>query len=356
MADIANGGNEVWSTWKEDKTKTCKCEGCGERVQEKSIQCSKCDRRICSDCLNPKSAKSDRDKDFAKFHRDKNCFCRYRGNMDPEFAAKWRTHVPPKRTEEERRARESKGLAAISRRANANTSKGRKAAESRYQSPDLVDDETSGQSGDEYVQRKVVKLTVAAKRQQRQGLKRKNYQDEESGDDLISAGPSKKQRISALVGKEQEERIEGAGSVDDADDEERLPAHLVGETTVIVGAGVVGLFIAREIATQARHAGIEHHVVVIELRKSYCGLASRHCAGFLSTNKISEDWDEIANTAKMWWLEIHSSDLREKLDFDDSIKFQIVQGAANEEDKLPSWLREDAQYSLFEHDDAIGRM
>ncbi len=134
-------------------------------------------------------------------------------------------------------------------------------------------------------------------------------------------------------------------------------SHIQGAATVVVGAGVVGLCIARELALEMKQANLEHRIVVIEIKESYCELASGHCAGFISTSGIPDDWESLVDEARQWWLDIvESADMQERLLFDPKTAIRVAEGGAMSKHKIPSWLRQDAGLSLSRDSDAIGRV
>ena len=76
--------------------------------------------------------------------------------------------------------------------------------------------------------------------------------------------------------------------------------------TLIVGAGIIGLFTAYELATRCRKDGISHTITVVEIRAGVCDLASGQCAGFLSARGMSgdEDWKSLFLEAEEGWRAI----------------------------------------------------
>ena len=266
--------------------------------------------------------------------------------MDPEFREIYGDQAPPKRTEEDRRARLIKGLVGSNQKSKAKAAEARKARDPSDEESD--DDRTSDTDHEPSTD-----LTIATTKPRREGLKRKTYHDEDADYDLASNSqseqdtPTKRPRFTHEA-PPKESNPNSAG---------RLPVLLDGEATVIIGAGTVGLFIARELAIAAKQSGIEHHVVVIEFRNSYCELASGHCAGFLSTKGMPEDWDTIAMDAKEWWFEqFASADIRARLEFDANTRYQVVEGGTKDGDAVPRWLREKVSWSLMEDEHSIGRM
>ena len=351
---MTNGVPNGWT--KNERIKTCKCEACNQKVKFWSYQCVKCRRHICSKCLDPGSDREPWPKLVAKAHISDGCWGRFDSNMDPRYAAQ--IPPPPHNEKEERRDRESKRLAASNRMTKPKGARSRKSAKLHEDaSPSPADHLASSLPDDDYDDSQTFGPTITATKPHRKGRKRKHYTEEDSEDEVFlrgSSGRLKKRKASERVHQKQQDV---AVDEENVDANNTVLAPLRGGATVIVGAGVVGLFIAREIALEAKEAGIERPVIVIELRKSYCELASGYSAGFLSTKDMPEDWDSVANYAKQWWLDIVSSaDIRKQLQFHSNTASMVVDSASQSQGKAPSWLREDVEWSLLEDRDAVGLM
>lgn len=348
--------NNTWT--KNEKIKTCKCDGCGNRVTDFSYQCSECLRHICSVCLDPNTKQTLRTKAFAQWHLTKHCFCKFRSHMDPKFDKKYAQEAPPHRVEEEKQARISRNLAASSRKPKTNKAMAAKHTALRDASPDSDDGRDIDVSDDVPGS---PRRTIAATKPKREGLKRKQYiiedenedPDENFDEDATSNSKSKKQKVSKAAQVSSGDMTGGSMASGAASQ----LVHLHRATTVVIGAGVVGLFLARELALEANKAGIEHRIVVVELRQSCCELASGLCAGFLSTKGMPEDWSSLAEIAEECWFDmIASSDTRSTLAFSGNTKHQVVEGAGGGKDAAPRWLREEIPWALVEDEHALGRM
>ncbi|KAK3705706.1 hypothetical protein LTR37_013149 [Vermiconidia calcicola] len=294
------------------KIKTCKCEACGERVKHWSYKCIvKCGRHICSECLDPSSAKSAYEKKQARDCVYNRCWCEHRSGLPPKFGRL--KPPPPVRTEEERKARQIKSLAALNSASRQTVSIKRKAEVPRISvespSPGPAGNETSDDSEGEY-QGPQSGVTLIVKTAQRPGAKR--------------------------------------------------AAHLAGESTVIIGAGFVGLFTARELALAARGANIEHRIVVVDIRSAHCELSSAQCNGILTTKGLPGSCPSVANAARQCWKEIVSSpEVRQPLDFKTGAAFNVTDAtvdSATSGDRAPSWLQRSNEYNLLEDSDAFGRI
>ena len=351
-----NRGSVIPPGWsKDEKTKTGKCVQCGEKIKGSmwSCKCPDYGCRICSKCVEKHPEKRQYDIDAAEWQLwVSGCWsCHFDGGIDPKFAQTHPRPPPIKRTEEEIRARISKGLPPFS---TSTSTKARK--QNGRSAPSMRNAASPGPAGamapvepnDDFEAPQIFTPTIATEKPRRSGLKRKNYDEGGFDDDVFVDGPhgsGKAAKRPALFINDRSDSSEDVG----------LMSHLHGGTTVIVGAGVVGLCIARELAMETNRVGLKHHIVVVEIRESYCELASGHCAGFLSTRGMLEDWQPLVEEAKHWWHDIIGNpEHRERLQF--STAFKVTEGGSTSRHKVPSWLRQDAGLSLSEDTNAVARM
>ena len=314
-APIPNG----WT--KDEKTKTCKCEPCGDRVRFWSYKCTECGRHVCSECLDSSSEKSNWAKSVAEDHINNSCWHAYHGNMKPGFEV--RKPPPHVRTVEERKAREAKGLSSFKKvpkprlpskqtpSVTKNESNTGSRSSTSAPTPSIFDRDYEGPPTSE--------PTIAAVKVKRTGIKRKSYLEENSSSEISSDeeefGLEKKkmksnpigQRVGSLGNKKtgnQPTTTHRAARVvqfsNCPQDVHVAPAfsHIDGASTVIVGAGIVGLFAARELGLEVQKANIKHNITVIDIKETYCTLASGHCAGFLTTTGAAEQWSPITDVGK----------------------------------------------------------
>ncbi|KAK3700907.1 hypothetical protein LTR37_015710 [Vermiconidia calcicola] len=368
------------------KIKTCKCEACGERVKHWSYKCIvKCGRHICSECLDPSSTKSAYEKKQARDCVYNRCWCEHRSGLPPKFGRL--KPLPPVRTEEERKARQIKSLAALNSASRQNVSTKRNVKVPRISvespSPGPAGNETSDDSEGEY-QGPQSGSTPIDKTTQRPVLKRKR-QDSDNDDDVFTEAvdnvAKQPKRQSKTVMAIDRWRKNNAPAIDTpsheraqslppkADDSSAPPsatsdlsnaAHLAGGSTVIIGAGFIGLFTARELALVARKANIEHHISVVDLRSEHCELASGQCNGLLTTKGLPGLCPSLANAARQCWEEIVSSaEVRQRIDFKTGAVFDVTDAtgdSATSEARAPPWLQRSNEYSLLGDSDAFGRI
>lgn len=89
------------------------------------------------------------------------------------------------------------------------------------------------------------------------------------------------------------------------------PAPMDGGHTLIVGAGIIGLFTAYELARTCAVKGIKHNITVVEIRRNYCELASGQCSGIISRRGVpwNKEWVSILYDAQQAWLELENDKL-----------------------------------------------
>lgn len=343
--DIVDG----WT--KNEKIKTCKCETCGDRVRFWSHKCAKCGRHICSECLDPSSNKTSRQKQIARDHVLVVCWCKYRSNMNPAFREN--REPPPVRTTEETRAKEAKNLGASRKAAKVQGESSKPTETSRKASSSPTAETSYAQRDGDYDEMQSTEATMTANRPHRGGLKRKTYVERDSDDDpFVDRAIYKPKKLKAAVletGGDQSDFSEQDGTINPLD-------RLRGATTVIVGAGVVGLFIARELA-MAVEAKVKHNITVVEIRKGHCELASGHCAGFLTASGVSEARNAMVTEAQNWWHgEIGRPSIRQQLKFDFNTAVKVIERDCDQDTGSPSWLRQGADFAFEEDSDAIGQL
>ena len=368
-SDVSSGDSPpVLDNWvRDEKTKTCKCEPCGNRVRFWSWKCNECGRHICSECSDKDCEKSDWEKAVAYDHLHEGCWHQYRGNMNKRFY-KWKP-PPPKRTDEEQRALESKGLATSRKRSRTQSKRKASIPQEEDDAGSLLSGDTAPEDPEgEYQDQQPENVSVRSQ-SKITATKRKVYVEEDTeteiADDrqrnyplrLKTDAVSTLFKHKALSANTSSAEIVALSTPHPVSESSIQVPHLEGASTLIVGAGIIGLFIARELALATQRANIEHHITVVEVRESYCALASGNCNGFLTTSNMSEQWARIADMAKKSWQEIISSaENRRSLRFSANTLFELSETGAVNQDRTPSWLQGKSELSLLEDFDALGRM
>lgn len=136
--------------------------------------------------------------------------------------------------------------------------------------------------------------------------------------------------------------------------------HLEGKTTIIVGAGIIGLTIARELAAAVTAGGTDHKIIVVEARDSYAELASHECAGVITGHGLPEGYGGLLGNSLDTWRQLLSSEhnsqmLRSSPD-------GVVHAKAGSEDRekhpemRPSWYVGHDPDTFDEHASDVGKM
>ncbi|KAK5167028.1 uncharacterized protein LTR77_007757 [Saxophila tyrrhenica] len=356
--------------WEQMKIKTQKCKLCEERIRKWSWRCKKCLRHICSECLDSNSTRSDYQKAASRDHVEVLCWCDPRFGLsqtNPAFSNMQASQPPPpKRFEEEARAREAQKLAAATREART---KGitkpkpkKKAAKELPESAAVPSpSETAGKPEDDFVpstkaendgpgQRAPRKRKLATRQPVRGGT------DETPGEE---ATPRKKPKVD----HQQQDTTSAISTVSHA-----APGYDI--TTVngthptaddfhitILGAGFVGLFVARQLALEAKKAGAAYNITVVDVQSAVCQAASAHCDGILSTEDVPEAWHSLAQKAKEAWLGILAlPNAHQKLDFSAKTSFIVYEDGLYDREDLPSWFTGGEDVYLQASQGSLGRL
>lgn len=83
--------------------------------------------------------------------------------------------------------------------------------------------------------------------------------------------------------------------------------HLAHTTTIVIGAGLVGLFIARELAMRVKQekATLDHQVVIVEARPGHTQCGSYQCAGLInSSNMPSAKFGTLHDLSQSCWKDL----------------------------------------------------
>lgn len=338
--------------WKENKTvKTCVCEVCGDKVNngKESHQCIICLRHICTQCQARDRAKSDWHHEAAMDHLRNGCWCKkWRSNMNPAFAR--RKPQPAPRPEEEQKAKTAKGKAKATHAAkSADKTEGKNEVKQEVElslqaSIDLSEDGGEAGGDDSY-------WTLYGISTPHVTLKRIRSVSEDA-DDLTEV-VSKAQKKTGIDTNFELLQISSPKSTT----ARHTPKHMRNGHTVIVGAGMVGLFVARELALATMETGMEHDITVVDVRSKPCELASGRCNGLLSTVDMPESWNPVALAAKEAWANLlESLQFRATVNFSDTSLLFATKGERNAGIECPSWFTKKEGVRLEKDSDAIGRM
>jgi len=136
--------------------------------------------------------------------------------------------------------------------------------------------------------------------------------------------------------------------------------HLQGGTTVIVGAGIVGLCVARELATELRTNRTEHRIIVVDIQDKYCRMASGECSGLLSIDHASEKINGLAELSRGCWGEMFRSagadEVFKLARFRQSSVYHVRNGPKNDHEHKPSWYIGKNNETFEENPQTIGKL
>lgn len=141
-------------------------------------------------------------------------------------------------------------------------------------------------------------------------------------------------------------------------------AHLDRKTTVIIGAGIVGLTIAVELATVARDTGTNHEIIVVEKRGGYAEEASHQCAGLIYRKGVPAGYEDLLKLSLRSWTKflreghhLLHREIRYKpgavVHVESDLTARRDNGTAVEP---PSWYDAEFQDAFTSHDTDIGKM
>ncbi|KAI7282801.1 hypothetical protein KC345_g3281 [Hortaea werneckii] len=360
-----NGHND-WR--KNTKIKTAKCAICGYRVSDWSWVCSKFSCHVCSDCIEKDpSTRGEGDLRGALYWYQYNylardwlkavCGCRYSTRQAPYIKEKFMQHrwecLPPIKNEELEAGKEQK----------------RKQAEKkRLQQEHLSEDEEDSMPDDskdppdywfpnlEFEGSASARPTIAGSRQKRAQLMAPTYQEPGTPEEVDMESSS-----ASTPSVDLNPRLSNV-LPDPFVDTTKPPttasySHLRGGSTIIVGAGIVGLNIARELAMQTEQAGIRHAITVVDIQEDVCCLASANCAGLLSIHGRPNPLQSLCDLSLEAW-----GDLADVPGFQESTKlrldsvYTVARSDGKNRDAKPSWYTGHELDSFEQDSTSIGKL
>ena len=388
--------NHPGCSWKlNTKIKTATCRMCWTKICGKmySYVCSECFRHICSNCLENKDSSPIQARYVSQDQLIRGCYHIYHGFCPPYFvdevyALQGGQDIAPRRDslfardkgikrdqkakKEEREARAATELAG-----QAAASKSESVARSSSRSLSPGESQRGAESGDD-----VFGPSIAAGRVPRGGTNRVNYRESSSKPAKpLPGGKILKLKVRDRNARQVNERAQRMDDIDGPSTKTREvdegisatpdttsntttrapspqgPVHLAGGATVIVGAGFVGLSIALELAKQTRLAGVDHAITVIDVRGSYCDLASSSCSGLISTYTLPDLMSPIAKLALQCWKQ-----LTESAEFQTTTNFRLHTGLVVEKGGIPSlearpsWYTGDGTETFTDSKEVYGKL
>ncbi|KAK3070464.1 hypothetical protein LTR53_010420 [Teratosphaeriaceae sp. CCFEE 6253] len=282
-----------WNNWtKNTKVKTAKCDLCSERIKYHSWDCDACGKRLCSECADPSGGSNDTNKYIANDHLEDKCHCAYplqggrRPGLQQELLERGLVQHPPLRTEEDAENKRIKAETA-KRKKEAGAAQGGKVKKQKItaESPTAGGGATASDSkpqrtGRATDDREIVVLS----------------EDEPETVGVSGSAPEKSHSAERRTGKMPAKDHAAAATP---------CVHLDGGSTVVVGGGIVGLYIAFELASKTKATKTRHTITVIEIRGGCCQLASASgsCAGILNRRGLGPELDGLLAVTMAAWNE-----------------------------------------------------
>ncbi|KAK5126889.1 hypothetical protein LTR08_004556 [Meristemomyces frigidus] len=337
------------------KIKTGKCRLCEGRIKKHSWKCSYCGQHVCSECGEEGGTSGERHKYVARSWLATKCGCAYPSGQAPtlqrELEERGLVSLPEKRVElfikdkkikaDVKRRKEEKAQAEAKEQGMKGPPQPNASAESEMggdsfnKQPETGGDKpkkqpaaappvvpsasTAGTSGGYAVDNPYSYPTITSGN----NLKRKDYDefDEETPRQLV---PKKIPR----PGKRARQSVP------------RFPcAHLENGETVIIGAGVAGMFIALELSIKAAQSKTPHTITIVEIMENHSQQASGSCAGLLTSHGLPGTFDELFGAAETWWKEaIHTvRGFVDEVDFCEESVYAVARLDGNGGEHRPSW-------------------
>jgi hypothetical protein len=264
--------------WRIERGKqTAKCMFCShsQAGTKWCVVCESCNKRMCSPCWEGRRVNKYGEALFeGKAQNDEGCWCRFPGKFDPRWKA----------ASDARAARMEKLMAADTQAR-------------RVQTP-VVNSEDDTDIEESVAKR--IKLESA----EPEGLAPPSDYEESA---VRFDGFSHKK--SPAVDSVQQQTPEVLH------DQHSRIQHLHNKTTVIIGAGVIGLAIARELAAAARFTHTNHEIIVVEKRKSVAQETSQHCIGIIAEHGVPKGYEHLLASSLESWrallaIEAYSKELQ----------------------------------------------
>lgn len=330
-APNANRPADYPTTWNIDsRTKTCLCHVCEQRVRIRSVKCADCGRRVCSECFDNGESPTGVCRNMD------GCWCQYPGGgysrFDPTYRAKQAHWVRLQRVIQRIRASEASQLMETDLARNRKRS--RKGTSKRPKRP-RIDPEGSAEPPDQRVD--IPSISSSRPIRSTQGHV-PAYQLESS--------------------PEQTSKVSAAKELAQATPERSTVSHLDGTRTVIVGAGVLGLFLARKLAMTVRKHRIAHEILVVEMRPGFGELASKHCSGYITSHGVPQELRPIYDGAVRTWQVLQADrGFCDATDFRGGTICKVAYaGDGGESVAKPSWFEGSGDDMLVKDTEQFGKL
>ena len=331
---------------KDVKTKTCKCKVCGQRVMQYSQQCQACKIRLCSECLEPEGSSVQGHKDIAADYFENGCWCGFRAGFNPAFAGKIPAVAKQPTIKKEKKVPESAPDAqktpASKRKRDQDDIEAAESAKKAKIIPEAPQDLPA-------LELPSVTTTPFANAGEKAATKRKRApSDEDAGRPAkrVSSGSDNTSGAGDTTADSSPSSDKSKSSDDSTKRRGRSAGQPASQKTaksediVIIGAGIVGLFIALELAEKSRAAEKDRKITVVEVNAGICRLASGNCAGVVGQRRLKDNALPLADLAYGRWAKLIKDNpgFRETVHFENSI-LTPDQAESEAEKHLLSWAK-----------------
>ena len=338
MNDIAPDPNadrdeDYPNRWRIERGKqTAKCMFCSRSLAGTKwcVTCENCNKRMCSLCWEGKRFNKYGEELFeGRVQNEEGCWCRFPTKFDPAWLAvsDERTARMEKLLEAEMQARRAEMAAATV--GSEDDTDIEQPAPKRLKLESVEPEVVASPSGDRYEESAV------------------RFEDPFRARKKSPAVDSVQQNLSPELSPKNHMRIK----------------HLHDKTTVIIGAGVVGLAIARELAAATKITHTDHEIIVVEKRKSYAQEASQHCSGIIAEHGVPKGYEELLGLSLNSWralLDAADNKYRSELQHLADGIIHVERPSGEEENaamaEAPAWYAPGSQDALNTYDSDVGKM
>lgn len=322
--------------WRIERGKqTAKCMFCSRSLAGTKwcVTCENCNKRMCSLCWEGKRFnKYDEEIFEGRVQNEEGCWCRFPGKFDPAWRAaiEARTARMQKLMEGEMQARREKMAAAAAVGSEDDTDIEQPAP--KRMKLESVEPEVVAAPSDDYYEESAVR-----------------FKD-----------PFRKRTRSPAVDSVQQHSLD---SPEVSPKYDLRVQHLHNKTTVIIGAGVIGLAIARELAAATKSTHTNHEIIVVEKRKSYAEETSQHCFGIVAELGVPEGYKDLLALGLQSWnalLDAADNKYRAELQHLADGVIHVERPTGIEENAAvataPAWYEPRSQEVLNTYDSDVGKM
>jgi hypothetical protein len=343
---------------------TAKCMFCGwsQKGTKWCVMCNTCNRRMCSPCWEGNRLNKYGEEIFeGRLQNEEGCWCRFPSKFDSKYmpAVEERSARVRKLIQEEAQARKSE-------EAYAKSKDGGKVAElvvkpARSMTETMVKarirERADASSEDDADMAEIV-----AKRQKIELDSSEHHLASTDDNNTVVYSDSDKGHDGTPPGRKQSPTVDSVHqmSLEVPRENNQRIKHLHNKTTVIIGAGVIGLAIARELAA-ATSPHTKHTVIVVEKRRTYAEEASAHCAGLITRHSVPEEYERLLHLSLSSWRDLLDDETCAALHYNpDGVVHVREKSKEKEEDsatiEAPAWYNLRPEDTLERYGSDVGKM